>query len=65
VVPHGVLCSAPDCFYALLILMFSYQVMMLAPDRMCSFGERTTPILTPSINPAHSEIPGVASAGYL
>jgi hypothetical protein len=32
--------------------------MMLAPDGMCSFGERTTPILTPSIallNPKYLE----------
>jgi hypothetical protein len=37
VVPHGGLCSSLHCFPGLPILMFSYKVLMLAPDDMCSF----------------------------
>jgi hypothetical protein len=37
VVPHGALCSGLYCFSGPTILMFIYKVVMLAPDRWCSF----------------------------
>jgi hypothetical protein len=43
VVPHDVLCTAPDCFFALLILTFNYQVLMLARIE-CAALVRATPI---------------------